>query len=248
MALNEEIPVLSGTIRSAQRSVRLTLPSGGIRMPYKDPEARREYNRKYREDHREGLAEYDRARGNRETSEARSARRRRKREEDPEGVNAYNREYLRKRRAENPGEAAEYARNYRQAHPDRVKVSQRANSLRIVHGLTPDQWWTIFEAQDGRCCYCQRPLPDDTRLIHVDHNHSCTCGPKKTCSACRRGLACYWCNDVIGKAGDDPDRLELIAANLRRLNAESNERISAKPVQEELPINVRRLERREESA
>jgi hypothetical protein len=37
--------------------------------------------------------------------------------------------------------------------------------------------------------------------------------------------------------------MEIMAANLRRVKAETRQRI-----QEELPINVRRMERREESA
>ena len=106
----------------------------------------------------------------------------------------------------------------------------------------------MWDEQHGRCCYCERPLPGDKFHVHIDHDHACTCGRKKTCESCRRGLACRDCNMVVGFAGDDPERLDLITANLRRLSAGARQRIAGKPVQEELPLNVRRLERREETA
>ena len=92
----------------------------------------------------------------------------------------------------------------------------------------------MLDSQQGRCCYCERPLPDNPKLVHLDHDHSCTCGPKKSCPSCQRGLACQACNNAVGAGGDDPDRLERIAANLRRLKAEARERINGQPVQGEL--------------
>jgi Recombination endonuclease VII len=129
----------------------------------------------------------------------------------------------------------------------RKRVTGTAENLRAVHGMEVADKAAMREAQAGRCCYCNRPLPDDERKVHIDHDHSCTCGPTRSCQYCRRGLACENCNRLVGMADDDPDRLELIAANLRRLDAAARERISGKPIQEELPLNVRRLERREGS-
>jgi hypothetical protein len=131
-----------------------------------------------------------------------------------------------------------YARN------PRSKEEIRERHLFARHRMTPADYQAMWDAQDGRCCYCERPLPAEQRQVHIDHDHACTCGPKKTCASCRRGLACEACNIAIGKAGDDPDRMERMAANLRRLKAEATGRINGAAAQDELPINVVRLSRR----
>jgi len=129
----------------------------------------------------------------------------------------------------------------RAAEKERNKRTQEYRSLR-KHGLTPEDFAELWKAQDGRCYLCERDLPRERKQVHVDHDHTC-CPPRNSCDKCRRGLACQGCNTAIGYANDDPDRMEIMAANLRRVKAETRQRI-----QEELPINVRRLERREESA
>ena len=136
-----------------------------------------------------------------------------------------------------------YARN------PRSKEETRKQHLSTRHGMTPADYQEMWDDQEGRCCYCRRPLPEDTKKVHIDHDHSCTCGPKNTCAACRRGLSCDACNQIIGKADEDWERLERIAANGRRLQAEARARINTKPVQAELPIDIKRAaRRREESA
>lgn len=110
----------------------------------------------------------------------------------------------------------------------------RRNTLKGRHGISPEIFAAMWDSQGGRCCYCERPLPENSKLVHIDHDHSCTCGSKKSCRHCQRGLSCQGCNSAVGTCGDDPDRLERIAANLRRLKAEAAERISGKPLQAEL--------------
>lgn len=172
---------------------------------------------------------------------------------------ARRREQNRARYARDPEKAREQARSSYWRDVEASRERQRrsggrtarvgsAYNLRAVHGLAPTDKAAMREAQDGRCCYCNRPLPEDERKVHIDHDHSCTCGPKKSCDFCRRGLACENCNRLVGMAGDDADRLELIAANLRVLAAAARARIAGKQAQEELPPNVRRMPRKEESA
>lgn len=149
------------------------------------------------------------------------------REENLEKVRAADRKSHVNRRADNPGK-------------------YRAADRKRRHGLHPDQFEALWEAQGGLCCYCEEPLPREGKVV-VDHDHTC-CGPRGSCSFCRRGLACNNCNVIVGMAHDKPDQLEVIAANLRAIIAETRERLAAKPVQEELPINVAPLRRRKESA
>ena len=197
-------------------------------MPYKDPEKERERGRRRRADPR---------------------------------VQEYHREYNKQWNADNPEKQAEYGRAYRKRDPeraagnrrrhrernlDRVREMDRWDKMWATHRLRQGDWARIFAAQGGRCCYCSRPLdPGGGRETAVDHDHACSCGPKKSCDACRRGIACASCNKIIGLAFEDPERLEAIAASLRVLAAEARERISGKPAQGELFPNVVPLGKRE---
>ena len=70
-----------------------------------------------------------------------------------------------------------------------------------------------WQAQDGRCYLCERPMGPDLMAV-IEHDHRC-CPNGKSCAICRRGLACERCNWLLGLAGDDPDLLELAARNFR---------------------------------
>jgi hypothetical protein len=91
----------------------------------------------------------------------------------------------------------------------------------------------MWDAQLGRCYLCREPLNPEKAVI--DHDHGC-CPENASCSYCRRGLACHACNMLIGLARDDPDRLALIAVNLRAAVTAGLERAVAKPQQEALPM------------
>lgn len=102
-----------------------------------------------------------------------------------------------------------------------------------------DEWARLFEAQNGLCYLCGEPLELAAQNeIHVDHDHDCCPGGKRTasCSYCRRGLAHAWCNQIIGLAGEDMQMLRTIIANFEPVQAETRRRISAKPEQDTLAI------------
>ena len=84
-------------------------------------------------------------------------------------------------------------------------------SLRVRHGLTAADLRALWESQRQLCYLCALDLLLGEAVI--DHDHRC-CGPKKSCPACRRGLAHNACNQLIGLAGDDVELLRLIADNL----------------------------------
>lgn len=131
-----------------------------------------------------------------------------------------------------------------QKQRERARRNYQAAPHKQNHGMSPDDFASMWAAQSGCCCYCGGALSRESRLTQVDHDHAC-CPPRKSCETCRRGLACQRCNALVGRVDDDPDLLELIAVNLRRLKAEAAKRITA---QAELPPNVMRFERRNESA
>ena len=184
-----------------------------------------------------------------EQKEAQRVSAREYRARNPEKWREYNRKDYQRNRDKRLESSRRTQERYRDNYRPRRAATAAVRHLRQAHGgMRPEDWAEMFAVQAGRCCYCERPLPEDRKQVHIDHDHSCTCGPLHTCWACRRGLACHACNQLIGLAGDDPRRLELIAANLRRLKADAQERINTKPAQGELPIDIRRAARRQEES
>jgi Recombination endonuclease VII len=113
-------------------------------------------------------------------------------------------------REENRYRIADYFREWRQ---------------RDNHGDEAKSWRdAAWQAQDGRCYLCERDLGPD-RMAIIEHDHRC-CPNGKSCVICRRGLACDPCNRLIGFAGDDPDRVELIGRNLRSARDAVTERLA----------------------
>jgi hypothetical protein len=215
----------------------------------------REYERKYREAHREEVNERGRQ-WKLENPEQLSEQRRRYREVNQDKIKAwveanrgqraaYMREYHASNRERLLARKREASREYRQRtrlDPDlaqRRRDSQRrhreANRQHIrsrerlrKHGLTPEGWTALWTAQDGKCYLCLCPLSADNAVI--EHDHRC-CPEHASCSTCRRGLACAGCNNAVGFAGDDPERMLLMAGNLRKAMQAVAERMLAKPVQ-----------------
>ena len=85
--------------------------------------------------------------------------------------------------------------------------------LKRKYGITPEQYKEMEEAQGGACAICKRPensvhaATGEVKLLAVDHCHE---------TGRVRGLLCWRCNVVIGKAEDRPDLLRSMAAYLER--------------------------------
>lgn len=174
-------------------------PSG---IDWSDPEQKREYNRRYREQNKERIAaqQHERYLQNRE-----------KHRQD-------RREYVRRNReAVKAQKAAYYQRNKDAirrriaAYNEQNPAATRATWLKSNHGMRPEDWDALWAAQGGCCYLCGVELdPGPGRNIHIEHDHSC-CPLYKSCQICRRGLACKRCNSTIGLADDDPARLRKLA-------------------------------------
>ena len=72
----------------------------------------------------------------------------------------------------------------------------------------------MAEAQNGGCAICGG-APKDGPSLHVDHDHACCPGRKKSCGLCLRGLLCEDCNRVLGMFGDDIARFEAAIGYLK---------------------------------
>ena len=64
------------------------------------------------------------------------------------------------------------------------------------HGITPEEFWSIYEEQDGACPVCDKTIKAEDSAI--DHNH-------KTGEV--RGILCKSCNRALGLLGDSPDTM-----------------------------------------
>lgn len=94
------------------------------------------------------------------------------------------------RKAKRPGpRCAEHARARRKA------LSEARWGARILstYGITPEEYWALYEAQGGKCYLCQRATGARKRLA-VDHDHA---------TGFVRGLLCSPCNKILGHARDE---------------------------------------------
>ncbi len=142
-------------------------------------------------------------------------------------------------------ERKEWMRRWREANRDRINEAGRrrykanpelvlAQNARWRHGNDViEAFGAMWQAQDGCCYLCKKPLIRDKTVIDHDHAH---CGAEKSCSYCRRGLACTLCNVLIGDANDDPQLLRIIAGNLESALNATRERMAAAPQQEILDV------------
>lgn len=90
--------------------------------------------------------------------------------------------------------------------PIRLAAQQeraRKHNLRIMYGLTTEDYTRMYQVQGGVCAICGRPetTPNQhkVRPLFVDHCH-------KTDKV--RGLLCNGCNSALGHFEDDIERLK----------------------------------------
>jgi hypothetical protein len=131
-----------------------------------------------------------------------------------ERVPSYN---LRRRRCEGCKAIARRrdTKNFRERRKSRDDFERPF--LRDQHGMTEADYARMVVAQDGRCAGCDRTPPfRGDKQLHIDHDHRCCPQGGRSCERCRRGLLCPDCNMGLGLLGDDPERLETLAAYLRK--------------------------------
>lgn len=106
---------------------------------------------------------------------------------------------------------------WRAAHPGRAKAVRDAyvgrnpdvywaRDIREL-GMTKAAYYSMLDAQDGRCAICNNP-PSDNKRLSVDHCHS---------TKVIRGLLCQPCNVSLGLMKDSPANLRAAADYLERV-------------------------------
>lgn len=106
-----------------------------------------------------------------------------------------------------PSPYEKYAKGNRKYQEKRHEWSLMSN-----YGLTLDQYYDMFEAQQGRCKICWHPETRHPNLC-VDHDHQ---------TGAVRGLLCHACNRVLGSIKEDTEILHEMIRYLEK--AKSNER------------------------
>ncbi|HVD31649.1 MAG TPA: endonuclease domain-containing protein [Methylomirabilota bacterium] len=74
--------------------------------------------------------------------------------------------------------------------------------LRKQYGLPEAAYRSLLEIQRATCPICLHPLLEQETRPYVDHDH----GTGRV-----RGLLCLTCNLLLGRVGDDADRLDARA-------------------------------------
>ena len=106
----------------------------------------------------------------------------------------------------NPGKVAANHAAWSKRNPGRMKQIGRRSHLK-KYGMDDHSFHCMLEKQGGLCAICLSVLGDDTKDIHIDHDHSC-CPGVKSCGRCVRGLLCKDCNRGLGLFRDNPVSLE----------------------------------------
>jgi hypothetical protein len=95
---------------------------------------------------------------------------------------------------------------YTENPQERIERS-RADRLRRVYNLTPEQYNNLLELQNGHCAFCDRTEARPGHRLMVDHDHQ---------TGKVRGLLCASHNTALGAFGDDvPGLMQAVNYLLR---------------------------------
>ena len=90
----------------------------------------------------------------------------------------------------------QYCRDYDRRGVARRKAHLRRHKSKLaVYGLTPEQYDSMYQKQEGCCIICGEHQANLKRKLSVDHCHK---------TGVVRGLLCGNCNVGIGNLKDDP--------------------------------------------
>lgn len=141
---------------------------------------------------------------------------------DPDKYREYQRQYQAKYSKTTNGVAIKDRHNEKRREERRSGTKPHRSKylyLERKFGLTPEQYDTLLETQEGVCAIClqeeqYRHYATGTRYsLAVDHDH--TTGKV-------RGLLCRTCNVALGKFGESIEQLRRAADYLEMHGGDSN--------------------------
>jgi hypothetical protein len=146
---------------------------------------------------------------------------------------------------------------WRKKNPEAARILDVRKYIRGAYGLSESQYTAMFLAQNGCCGICAQELRsqfDPTReftarkkvsnVAYVDHDHA---------TNFVRGLLCFSCNIILGKAKDDEKILLKAVGYLRASATQQAQPVAGResaseiePGNRDLDSNVSRGSRRDE--
>lgn len=84
------------------------------------------------------------------------------------------------------------------ANTAQCKICRRDYDWQYRYGVSPEQYYELWQAQEGKCKICGTKLPDG-EYLQIDHD-------KNTGEI--RGLLCPKCNKGLGMFNDNPENFE----------------------------------------
>lgn len=78
-------------------------------------------------------------------------------------------------------------------------------NLRGKFGITHADYEAMLAQQGGSCAVCGGD--NGGKHLHVDHDHTCCSGSRRSCGNCIRGLLCSGCNMGLGLLNDSLENL-----------------------------------------
>lgn len=79
------------------------------------------------------------------------------------------------------------------AEKQRAKLAAHGRVVEATYGITGEDYWKLYAAQNERCAIC-RVARGVTKRLAVDHDHN---------TGEVRGLLCGPCNQMIGRLGTE---------------------------------------------
>ena len=96
---------------------------------------------------------------------------------------------------------------YNKKHSVKLKEYHRKRHLIVFFNITKEQYESMLLSQNSSCAICGIHQSDKKQHFAIDHDHAC-CKGIKSCGKCIRGLLCFNCNDLLGRAQDQTDILQ----------------------------------------
>ena len=81
------------------------------------------------------------------------------------------------------------------------KICRRDYDWQYRYGISPEQYFELYQAQNGKCKICGKK-PDGDEYLHIDHD-------KVTGEI--RGLLCSTCNKGLGMFKEQPKNFKKAA-------------------------------------
>lgn len=108
---------------------------------------------------------------------------------------AYMRNYF-KTRPEQYAKMRERVRKWGRENKERLRAHQYFYLVKRLYGIDKTIYQAMLDQQGGVCAICKQPeYKIGKRYLSVDHSHD---------TGLVRGLLCDSCNNLLGRANDDP--------------------------------------------